>query len=131
MTYTDYVTTQSTLMYSYTPYCEATRRVPAYWTHPHRLSCLRARNTALMLLSPCHPRPLPATDTHYYQPMFTLVGGGFRTLEDTSRPQANVLPKDVDWLRTSATEINPEASTVLTEAGHKLHYEYLVMATGR
>lgn len=33
------------------------------------------------------------SDKHYYQPFFTLVGGGDSKLEDNVRPQAEVVPR--------------------------------------
>ena len=33
------------------------------------------------------------SDTHWYQPLWTLVGGGCVPLEKTRRPQVKVLPQ--------------------------------------
>ena len=30
---------------------------------------------------------------HYYQPMWTLVGGGLKQMEQSGKPMADVLPK--------------------------------------
>ena len=39
---------------------------------------------------------------HYYQPMWTLVGGGLKKMEQSQRPMSQVLPKVlrtlIDWL---------------------------------
>jgi hypothetical protein len=73
----------------------------------------------------CH-----AAESHYYQPMFTLVGGGLRSLQDATQPEADVLPQGVDWLRTAAAEIDADSSSITTADGKKLQYEYLIVATG-
>jgi sulfide:quinone oxidoreductase len=62
--------------------------------------------------------------------MFTLVGGGLRSLQDATQPEADVLPQGVDWLRTAAAEIDADSSSITTADGKKLRYEYLVVATG-
>lgn len=33
------------------------------------------------------------SDTHYYQPLWTLVGGGQAKASTTARPEASVMPK--------------------------------------
>lgn len=40
----------------------------------------------------------PAT-THYYQPLWALVGGGCSTIAKSARPQADVMPQGVQWVR--------------------------------
>ncbi len=37
-------------------------------------------------------------DTHYYQPLWTLVGGGVVPKEVTGRPMKSVMPKRVHWI---------------------------------
>ena len=70
----------------------------------------------------------PAT-THYYQPLWTLVGGGCASIAQTSRPEASVMPKGVDWIRARAQDIDPDAQTVTTDAG--VHsYDQLVVCPG-
>jgi len=73
---------------------------------------------------------LEPSDTHWYQPLFTLVGGGMVPISATSRPQASVNPPGVQWHRDAAVEIDPEKRTVLTRAGTVLHYDLLVAAPG-
>src|ERR1017187_319174 len=47
-------------------------------------------------------------DTHYYQPGFTLVGGGVYPLAKTARNQAKVLPSGVTWIKKAASGFKPE-----------------------
>ena len=68
--------------------------------------------------------------THYYQPLFTLVGGGRAPLSETVRPEASVMPKGVAWIHEAAVGIDPDARTVATDSGRVLGYDYLVVAPG-
>ena len=67
---------------------------------------------------------------HYYQPLFTLVGGGRAPQSETVRPEADVMPKGVAWVHEAATSADPEARTVTTESGRVLSYDFLVLAPG-
>ncbi|MDX3192281.1 FAD/NAD(P)-binding oxidoreductase [Streptomyces sp. MN03-5084-2B] len=68
--------------------------------------------------------------THYYQPLWTLVGGGQADIRHTGRPEANVIPKGVEHVPEAATEIDPDGKVVTTAGGRKLPYEALVLAPG-
>ncbi|UXY32874.1 NAD(P)/FAD-dependent oxidoreductase [Streptomyces sp. HUAS TT20] len=70
------------------------------------------------------------SDTHWYQPLWTLVGGGQATLSTSRRPEGSVIPDGVRWLRRRALAVDPEARTVTLSGGAELAYEYLVMAPG-
>ncbi|KAK4310135.1 hypothetical protein Pmani_018274 [Petrolisthes manimaculis] len=69
-------------------------------------------------------------DMHYYQPMWTLVGGGMKKLEDSGKPMSQVLPKKADWIKQRAVSFEPDNNTVTTQDGQQVQYEYLVVALG-
>jgi sulfide:quinone oxidoreductase len=71
----------------------------------------------------------PSSD-HYYQPLFTLVGGGRAPVSATVRPEASVMPKGVLWIRDAAVGMDPDGQTVTTESGSVVGYDYLVAAPG-
>ncbi|HEU4513465.1 MAG TPA: FAD/NAD(P)-binding oxidoreductase [Nocardioidaceae bacterium] len=73
---------------------------------------------------------LEPSDTHYYQPLWTLVGGGRAEIGETARPQASVVPAGVAWVKAAAESVDPEARTVTTDAGATISYDYLVVAPG-
>uniref|UniRef100_A0AAG5CVT5 Sulfide:quinone oxidoreductase, mitochondrial n=1 Tax=Anopheles atroparvus TaxID=41427 RepID=A0AAG5CVT5_ANOAO len=73
---------------------------------------------------------LEPADKHYYQPMFTLIGGGIKKLEDSFRPMKSVLPALATWLQDSAAKFEPENNTVHTKGGDSIEYEYLLVAVG-
>lgn len=70
------------------------------------------------------------SDKHYYQPLWTLVGGGAADVEDSVRDQETLIPEGVKWLKESAEKFLPEKNTVMTKEGTRILYEYLVVATG-
>lgn len=70
------------------------------------------------------------SDKHYYQPAWTLVGGGAYDIQDTVRNEAEFIPKGVTWIKDKAVSFDPERSTVVTEKNGPLTYDYLVVAPG-
>ncbi len=68
--------------------------------------------------------------THFYQPLWTLVGGGVVQRETTARPESSVIPPGVDWIRDEAREIDPQSRRVVTAANGSVGYDFLVVATG-
>lgn len=68
--------------------------------------------------------------THYYQPLWTLVGGGRAPVEQSARPQASVMPQGVTWIRKGAVSVDPDARSVELDDGSSVEYEYLVMCPG-
>lgn len=70
------------------------------------------------------------SENHYYQPGFTIVGGGAYPMHKTVRPTAKLIPRGVTWLKTRANHIDPRSHKVTTESGKDLHYDYLVVCPG-
>lgn len=68
--------------------------------------------------------------THYYQPLWTLVGGGCAPVEESARPQSKVVPQGVAWLQQAAQTVDPEANEVILDDGSTVGYDYLVMCPG-
>ncbi|MGW1378920.1 FAD-dependent oxidoreductase [Streptomyces sp. NPDC002446] len=73
---------------------------------------------------------LEPSETHWYQPLWTLVGGGQAPLRAALRTEADVIPPGVRWLRERATAVDPAARTVTTGSGRVLSYGRLVLAPG-
>ncbi len=71
----------------------------------------------------------PATE-HFYQPLWTLVGGGCAKASTSRRSQASVMPKGVEWVRQAAVGVDPDQRTVTLADGSNLEYGQLVMAPG-
>jgi NADPH-dependent 2,4-dienoyl-CoA reductase/sulfur reductase-like enzyme len=69
-------------------------------------------------------------DVHWYQPMWTLVGGGAKNFSQSERKQAEVTPKDATWVKEKVVEFNPDSNSVMLADGSELKYESLVVALG-
>jgi sulfide:quinone oxidoreductase len=67
---------------------------------------------------------------HYYQPLWTLVGGGIFPKEDSARSEADLIPEGVTWIRDAVRSIEPESGFVRTASGQTIGYDYLVAALG-
>jgi sulfide:quinone oxidoreductase len=67
---------------------------------------------------------------HYYQPLWTLVGGGCAPARESERTEASVMPQDVDWIQAAATGVDPENQQVTLSDGRSVSYDYLVMCPG-
>ncbi|AMQ20869.1 FAD/NAD(P)-binding oxidoreductase [Geobacillus sp. JS12] len=70
------------------------------------------------------------SDKHYYQPLWTLVGGGAAKAEDTVREQASLIPEGAKWLKEAVETFSPEHNQLRTKEGSTIHYDYLVVAAG-
>ncbi|KAI3389472.1 hypothetical protein SNEBB_004211 [Seison nebaliae] len=68
--------------------------------------------------------------THFYQPGWTLVGGGLTSIENVQRPLANVVPKNVKLFNEPAIEIDPDKQFVQLKNDRKISYEYLIISVG-
>lgn len=70
------------------------------------------------------------SDTHDYQPYWTLVGGGCGRRDDSRRTEASVMPKGVTWIKDAATGFDPENNAVFTAGGSTVAYDVLVVCPG-
>lgn len=70
------------------------------------------------------------SDTHYYQPLWTLVGAGVVDKVETARRMKSVIPRKAVWIQDYAEELLPEENTVVTRGGQRITYDYLVVAAG-
>lgn len=69
-------------------------------------------------------------EEHYYQPGWTLVGGGVFERAETMRPMRDVIPRGVTWIRAAVARFEPEVNQVVLEDGERLAYRALVVAPG-
>jgi sulfide:quinone oxidoreductase len=70
------------------------------------------------------------SDTHYYQPGWTLVGADVLSSEQTCRPMERVMPRGAHWIRAAAAGFAPEQNLVLLGDGSAVGYRVLVVAPG-
>ncbi|WP_417559325.1 TIGR01244 family sulfur transferase [Marinomonas sp.] len=69
-------------------------------------------------------------ESHFYQPGWTLVGGGVFKAANTRRNMADVIPAHTKWLKEAVKTFLPNENKVVLENGQKIAYQYLVVAAG-
>lgn len=67
---------------------------------------------------------------HYYQPGWTMVGGGVFSQEQTVRAMADVLPRQVQWICAAVTGFAPQQHAVCLESNRIVRYRQLVVCPG-
>lgn len=67
---------------------------------------------------------------HYYQPLWTLVGGGVFPPEASVRDEADYIPSGATWIQDRVVAIDPDNDQVQTASGQAIGYDYLVLAPG-
>lgn len=70
------------------------------------------------------------SDTHYYQPAWTLVGAGTYDFEATKKPMQDIIPPKSKWIKDKVTIIEANINTITTQDNGILTYDYLVVAPG-
>ncbi|GBQ10136.1 bifunctional protein tyrosine phosphatase family protein/NAD(P)/FAD-dependent oxidoreductase [Swaminathania salitolerans] len=71
----------------------------------------------------------PSTE-HYYQPGWTLVGGGVFEAQQTRRSEVGLIPRNANWIRQAVTAFHPDRNRVELGDGSMIEYSALVVATG-
>lgn len=69
-------------------------------------------------------------EKHYYQPGFTIIGGGEYTLKEATRIEADLINPKVNWIKDYAESFQPEQNTVTLRSGETVTYDYLVVCPG-
>jgi Uncharacterized NAD(FAD)-dependent dehydrogenases len=67
---------------------------------------------------------------HFYQPLWTLVGGGVFPKEESMRQEADYIPAGVTWIQEYVTAFDPDQNQVVLKNGDAVTYDYLVAALG-
>ncbi|MEO8590233.1 MAG: FAD/NAD(P)-binding oxidoreductase [Flavobacteriales bacterium] len=67
---------------------------------------------------------------HYYQPAWTLVGGGAFNVKDTERNEADFIPKGADWIKDKVVSFQPESNEVTIGSGELIGYDQLLVCPG-
>jgi sulfide:quinone oxidoreductase len=82
----------------------------------------RNRKITIALIDP--------SENHYYQPGWTMVGGGIFDAKSTRRKTRDLIPNGVTWLQKAATKFTPKDNTVGVSDGTEVVYGQLVIAPG-
>lgn len=67
---------------------------------------------------------------HYYQPAWTLVGGGEYDIRDTERDEASVIPVGATWIQQMVSAFKPEENKIVLQNSLEIAYDYLIVAPG-
>jgi sulfide:quinone oxidoreductase len=70
------------------------------------------------------------SEIHYYQPAFTLVGGGQFNPDDTHQPESNCIPKGAAWIQDAVASFSPDQNSLKLKGGDTIEYDYLVVCPG-
>ncbi|MGR9108163.1 MAG: FAD-dependent oxidoreductase, partial [Gammaproteobacteria bacterium] len=70
------------------------------------------------------------SELHYYQPAFTLVGGGEYNPDDTHQPVSSLIPKGATWIHDAVESFAPEQNALKLKGGDSVEYDYLVICPG-
>ncbi len=86
-------------------------------------SLLRRRGTLRIAI-------VEPSEDHFYQPGWTLVGGGVFTQQRTRRAMARCIPDRAQWIRGAAAGFEPRRQQVILEDGMRLGYRVLIVCPG-
>jgi len=70
------------------------------------------------------------SEVHYYQPGFTIIGGGAYTLKETTRNEADLIHPSVTWIKDYAESFQPDDNSVSLRSGDTISYDFLVVCPG-
>jgi sulfide:quinone oxidoreductase len=70
------------------------------------------------------------SEKHYYQPAWTMVGGGFYDIKDTEKTEAEVMPEGVSWIKEAVSSFQPDENKITLHSGIRIQYDYLIVAPG-
>lgn len=80
------------------------------------------RNFDIVIIEP--------SEKHYYQPMWTLVGGGIFPKEKSCRDEKDYIPQNVKWLKEKVVGFHPTDNFIELGSGDKVAYEFLIVCPG-
>lgn len=69
-------------------------------------------------------------DVHYYQPGWTMVGGGIFDAEETVRTMGSLIPEGVHWIKAAVSAFEPDKNAVILDGCRVVKYNRLIVAPG-
>ncbi|MDR9484643.1 MAG: TIGR01244 family sulfur transferase [Sediminimonas sp.] len=87
-------------------------------------SSLRARKPDLDIAI------LDPADVHYYQPGWTMVGGGVFDPQTTAKTMGSLIPKGVHWIKSAVAAFEPDNSAVILDGCRVVKYDRLIVCPG-
>ncbi|MFX0540751.1 TIGR01244 family sulfur transferase [Roseovarius sp. S4756] len=69
-------------------------------------------------------------EVHYYQPGWTMVGGGIFAPEQTAKTMGSLIPKGVRWIKAAVAAFEPEQNAVILDGCRVVKYSRLIVCPG-
>ncbi len=69
-------------------------------------------------------------DVHYYQPGWTLVGGGVFDAAETAHTMAATIPKGVHWIKAAVAAFEPDGNALILDGCRVVKYHQLIVCPG-
>jgi sulfide:quinone oxidoreductase len=69
-------------------------------------------------------------DIHYYQPGWTMVGGGIFEAPETARTMGSLIPRGVHWLKSAVAAFEPKDDVVILDGCRVVKYDRLIVCPG-
>jgi sulfide:quinone oxidoreductase len=69
-------------------------------------------------------------DIHYYQPGWTMVGGGIFEASDTAKTMGSLIPRGVTWIKSAVAAFEPKDDSVILDGCRVVKYKRLIVAPG-
>ena len=69
-------------------------------------------------------------DIHYYQPGWTMVGGGIFDPATTARTMGSLIPAGVRWIKAAVAAFEPEKKVLILDGCRIVKYNRLVVVPG-
>jgi sulfide:quinone oxidoreductase len=73
---------------------------------------------------------LDPSDVHYYQPGWTMVGGGIFEAGTTARTMGSLIPKGVHWIKSAVAAFEPQNNAVILDGCRVVKYDRLIVCPG-
>ncbi|RLJ40886.1 sulfide:quinone oxidoreductase [Litoreibacter meonggei] len=69
-------------------------------------------------------------DIHYYQPGWTMVGGGIFDAPDTAKTMGSLIPRGVHWIKAAVAAFEPHDNAVVLDGCRVVRYARLIVCPG-
>lgn len=70
------------------------------------------------------------SEKHYYQPGFTIIGGGAYTLKRATKNEVDLIHPSITWIKDYAENFQPADNKVSLKSGDVISYDFLVVCPG-
>ncbi|MDJ0993756.1 MAG: TIGR01244 family sulfur transferase [Dinoroseobacter sp.] len=69
-------------------------------------------------------------DIHYYQPGWTMVGGGVFDAQTTAKTMGSLIPQGVHWIKSAVAAFEPKNNAIILDGCRVVKYDRLVVCPG-